>query len=54
LRAKVAVAVEACSGLWCESFDDLDWDKKAVRLLIEAVCTVGGFDLPVDAMAVAS
>jgi hypothetical protein len=47
LRAKAILAVRINADLWEEPFDDLDWDKKTIRSLIEAVCKLSG--LPQEA-----
>jgi hypothetical protein len=46
LRAKVILAVHVNPDLWDEPFDDLDWDKRTIRSLIEAACSVSGLDVP--------
>jgi hypothetical protein len=37
LGIKAAAAVDACSHYWNEPFDDLNWDQKHARALIETV-----------------
>ena len=52
LRAKAVAAIHmAGPRLWDGSVDDADWDKKGVRALIEAVCTLTGLDIPVEISA---
>ena len=42
-----ATASDACMMLWWDEPQmDLDWDKKMLRWLIEAVCLAAGVDLP--------
>jgi hypothetical protein len=53
LRARVALVADAYSDLWDEPFDDLDWEKKVLRRLIEAICSLGGFALPTETMGLA-
>jgi hypothetical protein len=43
LRAKVVLVLDTEAPLWDGPPEDLDWDKRALRNLIEAVCSVGGF-----------
>jgi hypothetical protein len=40
LRVKTLAAIEVNSDLWHEPFCDRDYDKRAVRSVIEAVCVV--------------
>jgi hypothetical protein len=47
LRAKATLVVDVYSGLWGEPFEDLDWDKKNLRVLIEAICSASGLNLPI-------
>jgi hypothetical protein len=49
LRAKVAVAVDTNPRLWWKPVEDLDCDQKAQRMLIEAVCSLTGFEVPENA-----
>jgi hypothetical protein len=46
LRVKAMVAIHAPCDCWDEPFDDLDWDKKGIRALVEAVCNVTGLEPP--------
>jgi len=48
LRAKTILAMHTCRYLWSEPQDDLDWDQKGMRSLIEAVCTVMGLEVPAE------
>jgi hypothetical protein len=52
LRAKVALVVSVYSDLWDEPFEELDWEKRGLRRLIEAACSLGGFPLPTETMGV--
>ncbi|WP_316215092.1 hypothetical protein [Bradyrhizobium sp. SZCCHNR2035] len=47
LGIKAWHAAHVMSEHWDASIEDLDWDARVVRLLIEAVCKVAGVDLPV-------
>jgi hypothetical protein len=53
LRARVALVAEAYPDLWDAPLEDLDWDKRMVRYLIEAVCSLGEFALPTETMGLA-
>jgi hypothetical protein len=44
LRVKAIVAIHSSWFLWDKPFDDLDWDQKGARALMEAVCSVTGLD----------
>lgn len=46
LRVKTAAAIEANDDLWDEPLADLDYDKEAMRSLIEAACTITGIPVP--------
>ncbi|SNB53870.1 hypothetical protein SAMN05414138_1026 [Rhodoplanes sp. JGI PP 4-B12] len=46
LRVKAMVAIHAPCDCWDKPFDDLDWDKKGIRALVEAVCSVTGLEPP--------
>ena len=46
LRAKAVLAINVHYDLWESPAEDLDWDKKVTRALIEAVCTVTDLDVP--------
>jgi hypothetical protein len=46
LRVKAMVAIHAPCDCWDKPFDDLDWDKQAMRALAEAVCSVTGLEPP--------
>jgi hypothetical protein len=48
LRAKTILAMHTCRWLWNKPFDDLDWDKKGMRSLIEAVCSVMALEAPME------
>ena len=45
LGVKARHAAHVLSHYWTESHEKLDWDARAVRLLIEATCTVAGVAL---------
>jgi len=51
LRVKAMVAIHAPGDCWDEPFDDLDWDKKGIRALVEAVCSVTGLEPPKEKRA---
>jgi hypothetical protein len=42
LGVKARHAAHVISEYWTESLEKADWDRRAVRLLIEAVCVVAG------------
>jgi hypothetical protein len=44
LRVKAIVAIHSSWFLWDKPFDDLDWDQKGARALMEAACSVTGLD----------
>jgi hypothetical protein len=46
LRVKTLVAIFANGDLWCQSCHDLDWNKEAMRSVIEAACVVTGIPVP--------
>ncbi|MGJ4923674.1 hypothetical protein ACQR0Y_23650 [Bradyrhizobium oligotrophicum] len=46
LGVKARHAAYVTSQYWEEDLGQLDWDAKAVRRLIEAVCEVAGVALP--------
>jgi hypothetical protein len=46
LGVKARHAAYVMSQYWEEQVDQIDWEAKAVRLLIEAVCEVGRVPLP--------
>jgi hypothetical protein len=46
LRVKTLAAIEANDDLWNVPAADLDYDKEAVRSLIEAACAISGVTLP--------
>ena len=46
LGVKARHAAHVLSQYWDEPVDQIDWDAKAVRLLIEAVCEVAHMPLP--------
>ena len=46
LGLKARHAAHVMSQYWEDPLDQIDWDAQAVRLLIEAVCDVGGTPLP--------
>jgi hypothetical protein len=46
LGVKARHAAYVMSQYWEEPVDQIDWEAKAVRLLIEAVCEVGRVPLP--------
>jgi hypothetical protein len=48
LRVNAMVAVRCAHHLWEKPFDDLDYDQKTIRSLIEAVCVVTGLDTPAE------
>jgi hypothetical protein len=50
LRAKAIDAVYLSWQLWEKSARDLDWDQRALRSLLEAVCTLTGLDIPEEAV----
>ena len=45
LGVKARHAAHVLSHYWMDSTDALDWDVRAVRLLIESTCSVAGFGL---------
>jgi hypothetical protein len=45
LGVKARHAAHVLSHYWIDSTDTLDWDVRAVRLLIESTCTVAGVGL---------
>lgn len=45
LGVKARHAAHVLSHYWIDSTDRLDWDVRAVRLLIESTCTVAGVGL---------
>jgi hypothetical protein len=45
LGVKARHAAHVLSHYWIDSSDTLDWDVRAVRLLIESTCTVAGVGL---------
>jgi hypothetical protein len=47
LGVKARHAAYVMSQYWEEPIDQIDWDARAVRLLIEAVCNFAGTPLPV-------
>jgi hypothetical protein len=53
LRARVALVANAYPDLWDAPPKDLDWDRRVVRSLIEAICSLGGFALPTETMGLA-
>jgi hypothetical protein len=46
LGVKARHAAHVLSQYWEEPIDQIDWDAKAIRLLIEAVCEVACMPLP--------
>ncbi len=48
LRAKALVAIDQYDALWREQKDDLDWNKRVIRELIEGVCAVAGLQIPAE------
>ncbi|WP_316202890.1 MULTISPECIES: hypothetical protein [unclassified Bradyrhizobium] len=48
LGVKARHAARVMSQYWEEDLDQIDWEAKAVRCLIEAVCEVAGVALPFD------
>src|ERR1043165_4078267 len=48
LRTKTLAALVANDHLWDEPLDELDWDRRFVRSLIESSCTITGLALPRD------
>jgi len=46
LGVKARHAAYVMSEYWSGSIDQIDWDARAVRLLIEAVCTAANVPLP--------
>jgi hypothetical protein len=42
LGVKARHAAYVISECWAEPLEKADWDRRAVRLLIEAVCVVAG------------
>ena len=42
LGVKARHAAYVISEYWAEPLEKTDWDRRAVRLLIEAVCVVAG------------
>jgi hypothetical protein len=44
LRVKAIVAIHSSWFLWDQPFDDLDWNQKGARALMEAACSVTGLD----------
>ena len=46
LGVKARHAAYVMSEYWNEPIDRIDWDARAVRLLIEAVCKIAGTPLP--------
>jgi hypothetical protein len=46
LGVKARHAAYVLSEYWSEPIDKIDWDARAIRLLIEAVCTVAHMPLP--------
>jgi hypothetical protein len=51
LRAKTIAAVQCCEhSFWNRPFDDLDWEEKGARSLIEAACLLTGVNVPVEAV----
>jgi hypothetical protein len=49
LRAKATVAAHTKDRfLWDRPFDDLDWNEKGSRALIEAVCALTGLEVPAE------
>ena len=42
LGVKARHAAYVLSECWAEPLERIDWDRRAVRLLIEAVCLVAG------------
>ncbi len=46
--AKLALAIEANSQFWEKPAEDLGWDQRIQRRLIEAVCSIAGFKAPRD------
>lgn len=46
LGVKARHAAHVMSQYWEDSIDQLDWDARAVRLLVEAVCNVAAAPLP--------
>jgi hypothetical protein len=51
LGVKARHAAHVMSEYWDAPIDQIDWDARAVRLLIEAVCERAGLSLPFDAAA---
>jgi len=47
LGVKARHAAYVISECWAEPIEKIDWDKRAVRLLIEAVCVVAGRPLAI-------
>ena len=45
LGVKARHAAHVLSHYWIDSTDSLDWDVRAVRLLIKSTCTVAGVGL---------
>jgi hypothetical protein len=50
LRAKAIDAIFLSWQLWEKSTPDLDWEQRALRSLLEAVCTLTGLDIPEEAV----
>ncbi len=48
LGVKARHAAYVISEYWAEPLEKADWDRRAVRQLIEAVCVVAGRPLAVD------
>jgi hypothetical protein len=46
LRVKTLAAIEANAHLWDDALCDLDYDKRAVRSLIEAACVLTDVPIP--------
>jgi hypothetical protein len=46
VRAKTLVALHSNAHVWSQAFDDLDWDEKGTRSLIEAACKLTGVEVP--------
>jgi hypothetical protein len=46
LGVKARHAAYVMSEYWDAPIDEIDWDARAVRLLIEAVCESAGLSLP--------
>ena len=48
IRVKTLVALYTNRHLWREPFDDLDWDQRGARSLIEACCALTAVPLPTE------